>query len=113
RPGATCTCTSTARASMPSNATVVTRWTIVRPCVLPRVVAEVVDDGWWVHMNKATDGGYPRQGAGIGYLPLGLWDQRIEDLAWVEFGGSFRTSRRCGDSCPEVGRLPSLAGLRS
>ncbi len=27
-PGATCTCTSTARASMPSNATVETRWTI-------------------------------------------------------------------------------------
>src|ERR1043166_1142405 len=33
RPGATCTCTSTARASMPSNATVVTRWTICRPCL--------------------------------------------------------------------------------
>src|SRR5262245_9859519 len=31
RPGATCTCTSTARASMPSNATVVTRWTMGAP----------------------------------------------------------------------------------
>ncbi len=30
-PGATCTCTSTARASMPSNATVDTRWTIATP----------------------------------------------------------------------------------
>src|SRR5580704_7233738 len=30
-PGATWTCTSTARASMPSNATVVTRWTISSP----------------------------------------------------------------------------------
>jgi len=27
-PGATCTCTSTGRTSMPSNATVATRWTI-------------------------------------------------------------------------------------
>ena len=31
RPGATCTCTSTARASMPSNATVATRWTMTAP----------------------------------------------------------------------------------
>src|ERR1700686_2913554 len=31
RPGATWTCTSTARASMPSNATVVTRWTMPLP----------------------------------------------------------------------------------
>ncbi len=31
RPGATCTCTSTARASMPSNATVATRWTMSAP----------------------------------------------------------------------------------
>ena len=31
RPGATCTCTSTARASMPSNATVVTCWTMSPP----------------------------------------------------------------------------------
>jgi hypothetical protein len=28
KPGATCTCTSTARASIPSKATVETRWTI-------------------------------------------------------------------------------------
>jgi hypothetical protein len=27
-PGATCTCTSTGRTSMPANATVATRWTI-------------------------------------------------------------------------------------
>ena len=33
RPGATCTCTSTARASMPSNATVATRWTMAAPAV--------------------------------------------------------------------------------
>ena len=32
-PGATCTWTSTARASMPSNATVETRWTIVVPAL--------------------------------------------------------------------------------
>ena len=32
RPGATCTCTSTARASMPSNATVETRCTMEYPC---------------------------------------------------------------------------------
>jgi hypothetical protein len=31
KPGATCTWTSTARASMPSNATVETRWTILFP----------------------------------------------------------------------------------
>ena len=31
RPGATCTCTSTARASMPSKATVLTRWTMGMP----------------------------------------------------------------------------------
>ncbi len=31
RPGATCTCTSTARASMPSKATVETRWTMGMP----------------------------------------------------------------------------------
>jgi hypothetical protein len=28
-PGATCTCTSTGRTSMPSKATVATRWTIL------------------------------------------------------------------------------------
>jgi hypothetical protein len=28
-PGATCTCTSTGRTSMPSNATVLTRWTMI------------------------------------------------------------------------------------
>jgi hypothetical protein len=32
RPAATCTCTSTARASMPSNATVATRCTMGCPC---------------------------------------------------------------------------------
>ena len=31
-PGAICTWTSTARASMPSNATVETRWTMASPC---------------------------------------------------------------------------------
>src|SRR5260370_38136585 len=31
KPGATCTCTVTLRASMPSNATVATRWTIRPP----------------------------------------------------------------------------------
>jgi hypothetical protein len=32
KPGATCTCTSTVRASMPSNATVATRWTMTPLC---------------------------------------------------------------------------------
>ena len=33
QPGWACTCTSTARASMPSNATVATRWTMENPCL--------------------------------------------------------------------------------
>ena len=32
KPGATCTCTSTARASIPSKATVETRWTMLPLC---------------------------------------------------------------------------------
>lgn len=43
RPGATCTCTSTARASIPSKATVETRWTML-PLAQSRV-AEVDDSG--------------------------------------------------------------------
>jgi len=39
KPGATCTCTSTARASMPSNATVLTRWTCL-PLALKLRVAQ-------------------------------------------------------------------------
>ena len=35
-PGATCTCTSTARASIPSKATVETRWTMLPLCRVER-----------------------------------------------------------------------------
>ena len=43
-PGATCTCTSTARASIPSKATVETRWTML-PLLPQSKVAEGGEDG--------------------------------------------------------------------
>ena len=43
-PGATCTWTSTARASMPSNATVATRWTMAAPADGIRVTQAPVPD---------------------------------------------------------------------
>ena len=60
RPGATCTCTSTARASMPSNATVETRWTMGMPLTrYQRVYSRRLGCGVYVGDVLETGGKMP------------------------------------------------------
>src|SRR3979411_1939048 len=84
-PGATCTWTVTLRASMPSNATVVTRWTMPNPDTSRTQIRRSRNLAHEHLQNKAAR---PRRGGGVGRtcgLGSRLFGHRRLDLIGEEF----------------------------